>query len=339
MYRHLHTGVGRPGILPWTGARTPARTSCSPRAAGHLVLEAAGGLPKGLDDIGGLGAIVLAIAAYLAVNSGFVALVIAVSTGRTKPIDLFGDWDDNVLETATLSLGALAGIAMTASRWHVLLVLPRCSCCIARYWCASSRRRRAPTARRACSPPPRGTTARAASCGARSTPVPRRRPHPRPRPLQGRQRCPRHLAGDEVPAAPSPGPSGRGPRARPRRPLRWRGVRRAAADLPAADAGRGELRAVAERIRRQVSRLDVATDTPDGPLTIRGLSTSIGGAAFPADASGLEPLMQAADAALYRAKRDGPTSSGSATPPPAHSLACPVVNAAAEQGGGPQVND
>jgi diguanylate cyclase (GGDEF)-like protein len=67
-----------------------------------------------------------------------------------------------------------------------------------------------------------------------------------------------------------------------------------------------ELEAVAERIRRRVAALQVVVPTPDGPLTVAGLTVSVGGAVASAVAGGdLQSLMQVADAALYAAKRAG----------------------------------
>ncbi|MFC4947208.1 GGDEF domain-containing protein [Pseudonocardia sp. GCM10023141] len=71
------------------------------------------------------------------------------------------------------------------------------------------------------------------------------------------------------------------------------------------DYSYADLRATAERIRRSISRLGVEIATPDGPLTIGGLSISIGGAIFPGDGSVVQDLVAVADSALYAAKRDG----------------------------------
>jgi diguanylate cyclase (GGDEF)-like protein len=60
-----------------------------------------------------------------------------------------------------------------------------------------------------------------------------------------------------------------------------------------------ELQRIAERIRRSVARLAVTIPTPDGPLTINDVSVSIGGAVAPEDG------VAAADSALYAAKRAG----------------------------------
>jgi diguanylate cyclase (GGDEF)-like protein len=322
VFGHLAVRVYRPLRIPVYRTVYTTGNVVLAAAVAQLVLQRAGGLPGGLDDLGGLGAIALAMAVYLAINCGFVAVVIAVSTGRTRPVDLFGDWDDNVLETATLSLGALAAVALTANRWLVLLVLPPL---LVLHRAVLVRQLEA-----AASTDGKTGLLNAAAWHDRASRELRRAQRARTAAgvlildldhFKAVNDAHGHLAGDEVLAAVAKAV---------RDEVRGHDlVGRFGGeefvvllpDLPAADAGRSELRAVAERIRRRVSRLDVATDTPDGPLTIRGLSTSIGGAAFPADASGLEPLMQAADAALYRAKRDGRNVVRLATPPPAHERA------------------
>jgi len=71
--------------------------------------------------------------------------------------------------------------------------------------------------------------------------------------------------------------------------------------------GRGpsELESVAERIRRRVADLRVEIPTPDGPLTVRGLSVSVGCAAMPDGGAELRDLLEVADRALYAAKGAG----------------------------------
>ncbi len=66
-----------------------------------------------------------------------------------------------------------------------------------------------------------------------------------------------------------------------------------------------ELQRIAERIRRSVARLGVTIPTPDGPLTINDVSVSIGGAVAPEDGASVEDLVGVADSALYAAKRAG----------------------------------
>jgi diguanylate cyclase (GGDEF)-like protein len=76
-------------------------------------------------------------------------------------------------------------------------------------------------------------------------------------------------------------------------------------DLDMSGAGRRHMKGVAERIRARVEQLSVAVPTPDGPLTIDGLTTSVGGVIHPGRTSTLQQVLSAADAALYTAKRDG----------------------------------
>lgn len=65
---------------------------------------------------------------------------------------------------------------------------------------------------------------------------------------------------------------------------------------------------VAERIRHAIAELEVAAphaDTADGPVTIRKLSASIGVALYPTSGHGLQQVLDAADTALYQAKHAG----------------------------------
>ncbi|MFI9388326.1 GGDEF domain-containing protein [Kutzneria sp. NPDC052558] len=68
--------------------------------------------------------------------------------------------------------------------------------------------------------------------------------------------------------------------------------------LPSAD-----VLAVAERIRRAIAELRVPL--AGGPTVLSTLSASIGVATHPSAAAGIDELVHAADAALYRAKRGG----------------------------------
>ena len=76
-------------------------------------------------------------------------------------------------------------------------------------------------------------------------------------------------------------------------------------DLELTSSGRRQMAAVAERIRARVAQLAVVVNTPDGPLTIDGLSTSVGAVFDLGRTCTLQQVLGAADAALYSAKRDG----------------------------------
>jgi diguanylate cyclase (GGDEF)-like protein len=69
--------------------------------------------------------------------------------------------------------------------------------------------------------------------------------------------------------------------------------------------GGAELAAVAERMRRRVESLRVEIPTPDGPMTVTGLTVSIGGAVHSRSGEDLRSLLHVADIALYSAKRAG----------------------------------
>jgi diguanylate cyclase (GGDEF)-like protein len=72
------------------------------------------------------------------------------------------------------------------------------------------------------------------------------------------------------------------------------------------DADRAEASAAGERIRQTISELHVpTTDKRGGPVAISHRTTSVGVAVYPTHAEGLDPLLQAADAAVYEAKEGG----------------------------------
>ena len=58
-------------------------------------------------------------------------------------------------------------------------------------------------------------------------------------------------------------------------------------------------------MRRRVEDLQVEIPTPDGPMTVSGLTVSIGGAVHSRPGEDLRTLLHIADTALYSAKRAG----------------------------------
>lgn len=72
--------------------------------------------------------------------------------------------------------------------------------------------------------------------------------------------------------------------------------------LPENDA---QVHVTAERIRTRISALVIDTVSETGPVQLRNLTASLGIAGYPHDATDLAGLIQAADAALYTAKRTG----------------------------------
>ncbi|MGH3754729.1 MAG: diguanylate cyclase [Pseudonocardiaceae bacterium] len=70
--------------------------------------------------------------------------------------------------------------------------------------------------------------------------------------------------------------------------------------------GTAQIEPVADRIRLRISRLRVVVDGPhDRPVTVDGVSVSIGAAVSPDDGDELNRLLQAADGALLAAKAAG----------------------------------
>ena len=85
--------------------------------------------------------------------------------------------------------------------------------------------------------------------------------------------------------------------------------------LPDADTAEAE--AAGERIRQTIAELHVpTTDKRGGPVAISERTTSIGVAVYPVHADALDPLLQAADAAVYEAKEGGRNQVRLAGPPP-----------------------
>ncbi|WP_298796734.1 GGDEF domain-containing protein [Pseudonocardia sp. 73-21] len=248
--------------------------------------------------------LVLALLVFTTVNTALIAGAIAMSSAQPNLATALGDWDDNVLEVATLSLGGLTAVALLINPWLVLLVLPSLLVL-----------HRAVLVRH---------LQEAASIDGKTGLLNAATWHTRAeRELQRvtRGREPRavlvldldhfkavndthgHLAGDQVLAAVADAL---------RSEVRDRDLvgRFGGEEFVVLLSGRGggdgtDLEAVAERIRRRVAALRVEIPTADGPLTIAGLSISVGGAVHPDGVGDLRELLQIADTALYAAKRAG----------------------------------
>ncbi|MDT7705599.1 MAG: hypothetical protein QOG20_1206 [Pseudonocardiales bacterium] len=249
-------------------------------------------------------AIVVAILVFITVNSALVAGAIAVSTGGGTPGDLLGEWDENLLELAALSLGGLTGLVVLVNPWLVLLVLPPLLVL-----------HRAVLVRH---------LQEAASIDGKTGLLNAAAWHTKAeRALQRvvRGEGPRavlvldldhfkvvndthgHLAGDQVLAAVADALRSE---VRDRDLVGRFGGEEFVVLLAGLQGGcAADLEAVADRIRRRVAALRVELPTPDGPLTIAGLSVSVGVAVQPGAGGELRSLLQIADAALYAAKRAG----------------------------------
>jgi diguanylate cyclase (GGDEF)-like protein len=262
---------------------------------GHLAEPASGE---------GLAALVLALLVYTTVNSCLVAGAIAVSTPEAGLSTVFAPWDENVLEVATLCLGALTAIAIGINAWLVLLVLPPLLVL-----------HRAVLVRQleeAASTDGKTGLLNAAAWHAQAERALRRTSrHTGPRAVlvldldhfKAVNDTHGHLAGDHVLAAVA---GALRAEVREQDLVGRFGGEEFVVLLAGLDgSGPPELEAVAERIRGRVASLRVEIRTPDGPLTVAGLSVSVGGAVAPADGGDLRTLLQIADTALYSAKRAG----------------------------------
>jgi diguanylate cyclase (GGDEF)-like protein len=306
VYLHLWQRVWRPAKVPLHRHVYTTATVVLAAYAAHAVVQQAGGLPTAAADVAGVACIGLAVLLYVLVNTVLVAAVIACTSERVGVRELLGRWDDNALEVATVCMGGLAAVALGFTPGLVALVLPPILVL-----------HRAVLVHQleevACTDAKTGLLNAAAwqVQGARTV----RRVH--------RSRGTAavlildldhfklvndshgHLVGDDVLAAVA---------AELRATVRAQDVVGRFGgeefvvllpDLPPGPSGDTEMRAVAERIRKRVACLTVPVGTPDGVLTVRGLSVSVGGAAVPTDGTSLEQVLNAADASLYAAKREG----------------------------------
>jgi diguanylate cyclase (GGDEF)-like protein len=253
---------------------------------------------------GGLLTVVCAMAAYTTVNSLLVAAAVLQSTTGPDLAALFGDADDNILEIATLSLGAIVATALGTNPWLVALILPPV---LVLHRAVLVRQ-----LKEAASMDAKTGLLNAHTWNARAEDRLRR---------ATRQGSPHavlvldldhfkavndqhgHLAGDQVLAAVAGAL-----RAEVRdRDLVGRFGGEEFVILLAGPKGgsEAELAAVADRIRERVALLRVDVATEEGSTPIGGLSVSVGGALHPGGRADLGGLLRTADTALYSAKRAG----------------------------------
>ena len=256
---------------------------------------------------GGLASVVIpaALLVYTAVNSLLIAAVVALTVAAPRDATtLFGDVDANVLELATLALGALVALALGINPWLVALVLPPLLV-LHRAVLVGRLEEAAATD---------GKTGllNAHTWGARAQHQLRRAggagvPHAvlvldldhfkTVNDLYG------HLAGDQVLAAVA---AALRSEVRERDLVgRFGGEEFVILLVGRREGGETDLGVIAERIRERVAGLVVDVTTPDGAARIRRLSVSVGGALHPGGRADLDGLLRIADTALYSAKRAG----------------------------------
>ena len=315
VYLHLWVRVWRPARSSVLHRNLYTATAVVLAAqAAHAAVAVLGGPASWLDGVRGLGVLVLTVLTYALTNNALVVLVIALHEGlswdgsgwRARVRSLFGRTDDVVLEVATLALGALTAVALTHNPWLVVLVLVPLLV-LHRADIARQLEQRAATDGKtgllnaaAWHEQAERALQRAQSRGAAAGVLILDLDH-----FKSVNDTYGHLAGDQVLVAVA-----EALRAEVREGDvvgRFGGeefvvlVR----DLEMSGSGRRKLAAVAERIRARVEQLTVDMPTPDGPLTIRNLSISVGGVFHLTRTSTLQQVLGAADAALYTAKREG----------------------------------
>ncbi|TCK24945.1 GGDEF domain-containing protein [Pseudonocardia endophytica] len=302
IYAHLWARVWRPAGAPlYRHVYTTATVVLACQAAGALVD------PERLTALRDYGMLALAMVVYVLVNQLLVTLALGLTADRrTSWSDLVGDWDDHILEGATLCLGVLASVVVLRQPALVLLVLPPLLV-LHRAVLIRQLEERADTDAKTgllTSSAWRGRANRALQRAARTrTSVAvliLDLDH-----FKTVNDNHGHLAGDEVLSAVA------GTLLREVRDGdlvgRFGGEEFVVllGGLPLAEAGRVQSHAAAERIRRTVRMLEVEIDTPAGPLRIGDLSVSVGAALSESDGHTVDELMQVADFALYAAKRAG----------------------------------
>ena len=307
VFTHLWWRAWRPRVPVYRQVFSTATVVLACLAAGAVVNyvapeHATAGLGAGAGPL----ALVLALLVYTTINSGLIAGAIAVSSPNPTVTTVLGHWDENALELATLCLGGLTAIVLAINPWLVLFVLPallvlhravlvrqleeaastdgKTGLLNAAAWHAYAQRE----------------VSRAVRQGGAASLLILDLDH-----FKSVNDRHGHLAGDEVLAAVA---------ATLRTEVRENdlvgrfGGEEFVILLPGvddSDYGSAELRLVADRIRRRVEGLSIQMPTPDGPLTISGLTVSVGGAAFGTDGTELTRLLETADSALYSAKRAG----------------------------------
>jgi diguanylate cyclase (GGDEF)-like protein len=311
-YLHLWVRVWRPAKRPLFRNLYTAAVVVLAAQAAHVVVEAAGEPEGWAQGAAGLAALVLAVLTYALVNTALVTGVIALDgepvTGehRARLRELLGPLNDNVLELASLSLGALTAVALVLNPWLVVLVLLPLLVLHRADMARQLEQRAAMDGKTgllnaaAWHVKAGDALDRAHRTGSAAGVLILDLDH-----FKAVNDTYGHLAGDEVLVAVA-----EALRAEVREGDvvgRFGGEEFVVLlrDLELTNEGRRQLESVAERIRARVAQLSVSVHTPDGPLTITNLSTSVGGVFHLGRTSTLQQVLGAADAALYTAKRDG----------------------------------
>jgi diguanylate cyclase (GGDEF)-like protein len=306
IYAHLYARV-------WRRSGVPPHRALFSTATVVLAVQSAA-VVAGLVDqdelfhtVQGLGAVVLALLAYAAVNMVLVVGVIVLS-GPSRDLATFFHvlfhGDEAVLEFATLSMGALAAGAMAAlGPAYAVLVLPPL---IVLHRTVLVRQLEEAAS----------VDGKTGLLNAAAWHVHAARELRRVERAEGKAAVLLldldhfkfvndrygHLVGDQVLAAVAEAVRAE---VRDGDVVGRFGGEEFVVLLPDLDGHESGAGTVAERIRRRVADLRVdLTDAPSGTV-VNHLTVSIGGALLPADGTDLAKLLEVADTAMYAAKRAG----------------------------------
>jgi diguanylate cyclase (GGDEF)-like protein len=298
---HIWARTGRPRIPYFKHLFTTATLVLAASAA-HVVVHVVNG-PGPMTGGADLPGVLLALLVFTTVNGGLVGGAIALSSARPTMSVMFGGWDDNALEIATLCFGGLVAATLLEAPWLMVFVFPPLLL-LHRSVLVRQLEEKASTDGKT------GLLTAAAWHSRAERELRRRRPGA-PAVLvvdldhfKAVNDTHGHLVGDEVLAAVADA------------------LRSEVGDrdlvgrfggeefvVLLTSAGDGDHAAAladsAERIRRRIARLRLEVPTPDGPLTVAGLSASVGTALHPEHGADVRSLLHVADTALYEAKRAG----------------------------------
>ena len=123
-YTHMRLRIIHRETFRWVYSAATAMLATA-AACGVLDLGMPAGTFPGL-PVGWNGVVLIVLAGLVRwfVNHGLVVVIILLSSPSTPGKDALGNFSDNIVETAALSLGAVAALVIEHDIWYLLLMLP-----------------------------------------------------------------------------------------------------------------------------------------------------------------------------------------------------------------------